>query len=131
MLERIERKCVGLFGYCPLNIHDFVAGKTYGYTEKDFLYEAARKHYISEQHNFFTALCDWKDGRKMPITKEEAEIRNHYFNNAKALIDEKVPFSVDTPVNWMVFPKDDPTKSYYIGLPFDAELCVWAEQYNK
>ena len=130
MLEKIERKCVELFGYCPLNIHDIAAGTAQGYTEKDFFYEAARKHYASEQHNFFTALNEWKDGRKMPITKEEAEKRNHYFNNAQAIIDEKDSVSMDTPVNWMAFPNDDPTICYYIGLPLDDELCVWAEQYK-
>lgn len=130
MVDRIERKCIELFGYCPLNIYDIAAGKDFGYSETNLLYEAARKHYTSEQHNFYTALCDWKDGRKMQITKEEAEERNHYFNNAKAIIDEIVLTSADTPVNWMAFPNDDPTICYYIGLPLDDELCVWAEQYK-
>ena len=116
--------------YCPLNIHDIAVGKAFGYSETDLLYEAARKHYISEQHKFFTALCDWKDGKKIQITKEKADKRNRYFKKAQALVDEKISLSADSPVNWMAFPNDDPTICYYIGLPLDDELCVWAEHYK-
>lgn len=124
MTEKFERKCIELFGYCPLSIGYIASIKTLGYSETDLLYEAARKHYLIEQYNFLTALWDWKDGKKMQITKEEAEKRNHYFNNAKVLVDEKFSLSTDTPVDWMDFPNDDPTICYYLGLPLDYELCV-------
>lgn len=130
MTGNFERKCVKLFGYCPLNIHDLVASKVFEYSETDLLYEAAKKYCINEQRKFFTALCDWKNGKKMQLTQEEAEKRNRYFMNAQAIMDEKNSLSADRPVDWMAFPNDDPTICYYIGLPLDDELCLWAEQYK-
>lgn len=130
MVDKFERKCVELFGECPLDIHDIVAANS-GYSEKELILEAARKYYLREQHNFFEALCEWKNGNKLQISREEAEKRNRYFENAKMIVDEASSTIVDSLVNWMAFPNDDPTICYYIGIPFDDELCVWAKQYNK
>lgn len=47
------------------------------------------------------------------------------------IVDDVISTMADSLVNWMAFPNDDPTICYYIGVPFDDELCVWAEQYNK
>lgn len=58
MADKFERKCVELFGDCPLNIHDIAAAKSLNYSEKELILEAARKHYLREQHNFFEALCE-------------------------------------------------------------------------
>lgn len=131
MVDNFERKCVELFGDCPLDIYDIAVAKSFSYSEKDLILEAARKHYQREQHNFFEALCNWKNGNKLQISCEEAEKRNRYFNNAKMIVDEEFSTMADSPVNWMAFPNNDPTICYYIGVPVDDELCVWAEQYNK
>jgi len=130
MVENFERKCVELFGECPLNIHDIAAAKSFNYSEEDMLFEAARKYYLSEQHKFFDALYEWKNGNKLQILREEAERRNCHFKNAQMIVDQRVSTVADSPVNWMSFPNDDPTICYYVGVPLDGELCVWASQYK-
>lgn len=129
MVDNFERKCTDLFGECPLNIHEISAGESLDFSEKELFFVAARKYYLNEQHAFFKALCDWKDGNKMELNQEEAERRNHHFNNAKMIIDEMFSTAADTLVDWTAFSRDDPTICYYIGLPLDDELCVWAENY--
>ena len=130
MVEIFERKCVELFGKCPLNIHDIQAANSLGYSEEDLLFEAAKKHYLKEQRKFFEALYDWKDGNKLEISCEEAKKKNSYFYNAKMIVEKRVSTITDTIVNWMSFPNNDPTICHYMGLPLDHDLCVWASQYK-
>ena len=129
MVDNFERKCTNLLGECPLNIHEITTAESLKFSEKQFFFVAAGKHYLKEQHAFFKALCDWKDGNKMELNQEEAERRNHYFNNAKMIYAEMFSTAADTLVDWTAFPRDDPTICYYIGLPLDDELRVWAENY--
>ena len=129
MANNIERRCTELFGRCPLKVQDLAVSESLRQSEEELLFAAALKHYRSEQRDFFYALCDWKDGNKMDLTQDEAEERNRYFENAQMIVDERISTSADTLVDWTAFPRDDPTICYYIGLPFDDELCVWAENY--
>lgn len=130
MVKKFERKCVELFGECPLNIHDIQAANSLGYSEEDLLFEAAKKHYFKEQRKFYEALYDWRNGNKLDICREEAEKRNAFFENAKMIVEKRVSTVTDTIVNWMSFPNNDPTICYYMGLPLDHDLCVWASQYK-
>lgn len=131
MVEKFERKCVELFGEYPLNIDDIMFAKALNYTEEDLMYEAAKKYCAKEQYNFYKALCEWKNGNKLQITHEEAEKRNNRFKNARAIVEVRGSFLVNTPLNWTYFQKDDPTICLYIGLPLNDELCEWAKNYKK
>ena len=130
MYTAVETKCTELFGTCPLNLQDMMAAKVYGYTEEELLLEAARKFYMSEKNAFFDAICQWSAGEKMQITHIEAKKRNEHYKNARRMLDEKLS-APDTPVNWAAFPNDDPTITFYLGLPVTDDLCVWAQQYKQ
>lgn len=131
MYERIERKCMELFGECPLNIHDFQAAATCGYTDEDVLFEAAKKVYLNTKRKFADAIYAWRGGLKISIGKEYARKCNVFFKNAKSYVDQKIDTSCDTPVNWECFPDDDPTIVIYMGYPADSDIVKWAVNYKK
>lgn len=126
-----EKKCMDLFGECPLNIQDITSGNLFGYSEVDLLYEAARKYYVKQRNNFSQALYDWKDGHKLEITHEQAKQMNKHYKNAQYIVDLRVDTSADSIVNWLYFPDDDPTICYYLGVSLDSPLILWARNYKK
>lgn len=130
MYSAVETKCTELFGECPLNLQDLMAARSFGYSEEDVMFEAAKKHYQNERNAFFNAIHAWKDGNKMSITYEEAKKRNERYKNAQRIVDERVATDMDSLINWQAFPEDDPTIVYYMGLPITDELCEWAQQYK-
>ena len=130
MAKSFERKCVELFGVCLLDMKDIKFCIALGYSEKEMIVEAARRYFQKEQKEFYEALCDWKDGKKLDITLEQARGRNEKFNMAVSVLQDN-GYGTLEPVDWESFPKDDPSVCFYIGLPFTSDLCVWAENYNK
>ena len=119
-----------LFGKCSLTIQDIAYAEAFGYSESNLLLEAAWEYYRKEQNNFSAVLENWSKGNKLQITLEEAEKRDQYYDNAEAiLIDADEPIDGDCPGYWVAFPKDKAEICFYQGLPFDSELCVWAENY--
>lgn len=129
-IAKVEKRCAELFGECQLNIHDIMAANSFNYSEEDLIYEAARIFWTREKNAFVNALHDWMNGNKPEITIEEAKQRNTYYKNARDIVAEKVSIVSDTVVNWEHFPNDDHTVAFYIGLPIDDELVVWA-RYKK
>lgn len=130
MYDNVEKRCVELFGDCPLNMSDFLGAKTFGYSEEDLIFEAARKFYLNEEHNFSVALCDWMNGKKLNISREEAQKRNQYVRKARDFLIMHDIY-ITTSINWESFPNDDPSICFYLGYPFDCELCKWAANYKK
>ena len=117
-----ERRCMELFGECPLTIQDiFFIGEN--------LYGAAWMYYRKEQNNFLEALENWSEGNKLSNTLEEARKRNQYYSNAEDIVAKETIIDGDPALDWTAFPKDNPEICFYQGLPFDDELCVWAENY--
>ena len=129
--NEIEAKCLKAFDDCPFTIDDIAMGKSLGWSDDDFLFEAARRICQNVENEFVKAMYDWMNGHKLNITKKQAEEKNAYFKNILAYLQVRSTFYITKVVNWLAFANDDPTIALNTGYPFDSDLCVWAEKYKK
>lgn len=129
--NEIEAKCLKAFDDCPFTISDIAMGKNLGWSDDDFLFEAARRICQNVEDEFVKAMYDWMNGHKLNITKKQAEERNAYFKNVLAYLQVRSTFYMTKVVDWMTFIKDDPTIALKKGYAFDEEFCTWAKNYKK
>ncbi len=127
----IDVKCMKAFDDCPLTIDDVTAGNSLGWSEDDFLYEAARKICSEVEEEFTRAIVQWMNKKKLNITREEAEKKNAFYKKALDFLKTRSSIENRKAVDWLAFPNDDPSIVRYMGFAPRGNVRKWANNYQS
>lgn len=118
-----------------ISVQDIAIGRSFGMSDDEILGIDYFQTKRNLENKFSDMIWAWYKGNKPEITQEEAEELDNKYEDIcrkwESTLSDDFPIGCDPLVRFRSIPENDYSVVFYMGYPFDCELCKWAEQMVK